>query len=65
MCMSILDRLFGGGSNDDGNCCDMQIEEVEAEDADESGESDETEDVSDADGSNENASGGIPDRTER
>lgn len=33
--MSILNRLLGGESNDDESCCDMQIEEI---DADENGE---------------------------
>lgn len=65
MCMSILDRLFGGESNDDGSCCDMQIEEVKTEDADEGGESDGAEDVNEADGCAGNASDGIPDRRER
>lgn len=31
MCMSILDRLLGGESNDDESCCDMQIEEVDSD----------------------------------
>ena len=29
--MSILNRLLGGESNDDDSCCDMQIEEVDAD----------------------------------
>lgn len=29
--MSIFDRLLGGESNDNENCCDMQIEEGDAE----------------------------------
>ena len=33
--MSILDRLLGGASNDEESCCDMQIEEVDAEETDE------------------------------
>lgn len=33
--MSILDRLLGGESNDDGSCCDVQIEEVHADEPDE------------------------------
>mgnify|MGYP006882764797 FL=1 len=31
MCMSILDRLLGGESNDNESCCDMQIEEVDSD----------------------------------
>lgn len=31
MCMSILDRLFGGASTDAGRCCDVQIEDVDAD----------------------------------
>jgi hypothetical protein len=31
--MSILDRLFGGGWNDDEGCCDVRIEEVNADEA--------------------------------
>jgi len=29
--MSLIDRLLGTGSDDDESCCDMQIEEVDAE----------------------------------
>lgn len=32
--MSILNRLLGGESDDE-SCCDMQIEEVDADDPDE------------------------------
>ncbi|WP_459824854.1 hypothetical protein [Halorubrum luteum] len=30
--MSILSRLLGGESNDDESCCNMQIEEIDADD---------------------------------
>jgi hypothetical protein len=29
--MSILNRLFGGGSDDEKRCCDIQIEEVDSD----------------------------------
>ncbi|WP_161609717.1 hypothetical protein [Halorubrum kocurii] len=32
--MSMLDRLFGGESNKDESCCDMQIEEVDLDEND-------------------------------
>ncbi|WP_281195089.1 hypothetical protein [Halorubrum sp. F4] len=33
--MPILNRLLGGESNDGESCCDMQIEEIDADEADE------------------------------
>jgi len=41
--MSILNRLLGGESNEDESCCDMQIEELDADEGDEDA-SDETPD---------------------
>jgi hypothetical protein len=29
--MSILDRLFGGGSDDENSCCDVKIEDVDSD----------------------------------
>ncbi|WP_157964846.1 hypothetical protein [Halorubrum sp. 48-1-W] len=45
--MSILNRLLGGESNDEESCCDIQIEEVDADEPAEdapNGSADRTED---------------------
>ena len=56
--MSILSRLLGGESNDDESCCNMQIEEIDADDTER--DADDTE--RDADDTEEDAPNESADR---